>query len=291
MTRPMIRGVAAMIGLALAVCAPAAAARLKVVASFSVIGDMARNVGGNDIDLTVLVGPDSDAHVFQANALHARAVSAAQVFLANGRGLDAWAARLLRATGAHATLVTLSERVTARPGDPHAWNDARNAVIYVGAIRQALDAADPSHAQGFDERATAYAIRLRALDNDIRSGLALIPHGMRKVITTHDAFGFFGDAYGVRFLAPLGLSTENQPSARAVATLITQIRQERIRALFLENISDSRLMTQIARETHVRVGGKLYSDALSPKSGPAGTYLDMMSHNARLLTEAMAGGS
>lgn len=287
----MMRRAIAVLLLLVGSVAPASADRLKVIASFSVIADMAREVGGDDIDLTVLVGPDSDAHVYQANAEHARAVSTARVFLANGRGLDAWAQRLLKATGSRATLVTLSDHIKTRPGDPHAWNDARNAIVYVEAIRKAFAAASPAAATAFNSRAADYTARLRALDASIRQGFARVPPDGRKVITTHDAFGFFAEAYGLRFLAPMGLSTENQPSAKAVAALITQIRREKIRALFLENIADSRLITQIARETRVRIGGKLYSDALSPPGGPAGTYIDLMSHNARLLTEAMAGGS
>jgi zinc/manganese transport system substrate-binding protein len=287
----MMRWAFAILLVLVGLAAPASADRLKVIASFSVIADMAREVGGNDIDLTILVGPDSDAHVFQANAEHARAVSTAKVFLANGRGLDAWAQRLLKATGSRAMLVTLSDRIASRPGDPHAWNDARNAVIYVEAIRKVFAAASPAFTDAFNRRAANYTQRLRELDASIRQGFARVPPDGRKVITTHDAFGFFAEAYGLQFLAPIGLSTENQPSAKAVATLITQIRREKIRALFLENISDSRLITQIARETRVRIGGKLYSDALSPPAGPAGSYIELMRHNARLLTEAMAGGS
>jgi zinc/manganese transport system substrate-binding protein len=283
--------IAAIILAALMLVTPATAKPLRVVATFSVIGDMAREVGGDRIALQVLVGPDSDAHVFQANAEQAREVSGAQVLLANGRGLDAWAPRLLKATASRARLIVLSQRVVTRPGDPHAWNDVRNAIVYVEAIRKAFREAAPQDADAFDRNAAAYVGRLRDLDAAIRKGLERVPSARRKVITTHDAFGFFGEAYGVRFIAPLGLSTENQPSAKAVAALITQIRREKIRALFLENIADGRLMTQIARETGVRIGGKLYSDALSSPEGPATTYVDLMRHNAGVLTDAMAGGS
>lgn len=283
--------IAAILLAAMMLVAPATAKPLRVVATFSVIGDMAREVGGDQIALQVLVGPDSDAHVFQANAEQAREVSGAQVLLANGRGLDAWAPRLLKATASRARLIVLSQRVVTRPGDPHAWNDVRNAIVYVEAIRQAFREAAPQDADAFDRNAAAYVGRLRDLDAAIRKGLERVPSARRKVITTHDAFGFLGEAYGIRFIAPLGLSTENQPSAKAVAALITQIRREKIRALFLENIADGRLMTQIARETGVRIGGKLYSDALSSPEGPATTYVDLMRHNAGVLTDAMAGGS
>ncbi|MEQ1756436.1 MAG: zinc ABC transporter substrate-binding protein [Micropepsaceae bacterium] len=270
---------------------PCAAATLKVVASFSIIGDMTARVGGDDIDLTVLVGPDADVHVFQADPKRARAVASAQLFIANGRGLDAWASRLIKASGSKATLVNLTDAVTGRPGDPHAWQDVKNALAYVEALRLALATADPKKAFAYDQRASLLHAELLALERQVRTEFQLIPAVRRKAITTHDAFGFLGQAYGVEFIAPLGISTENQPSAKSVARLITQIRKERITAVFLENIADNRLISQIARETGIALGGRLYSDALSPASGPAASYICMMRHNVRLLTEAMAKGS
>lgn len=269
----------------------AMAAKLKVVASFSIVGDMTARIGGTDIDLTVLVGPDADAHVFQADPKNARAVAAAQLFIANGRGLDAWAARLIKASGSKARLVSLSAAVSSRPGDPHAWQDVHNAKLYADVIRLALATAEPKAAAAINQRAALYRSELETLDEQVRQRFSRIPPSRRKVITTHDAFGFLGDAYGVEFIAPLGISTESQPSAKAVARLITQIRRERITAVFLENIADNRLITQIARETGITMGGRLYSDALSPNNGPASSYISMMRQNVRLLTEAMAKGS
>ena len=270
---------------------PGFATGLKVVASFSILGDMTSQIGGSDIDLTVLVGPDADVHTFQATPAHARAVAAAQVFIANGRGLDAWSGHLLKSTGSRAQLVNLCDAIAERPGDPHAWHDVRNTIGYVARIRDALTHAAPAGKSGFDQRAAIFIAKLQKVDAEIRSGFDKVPREGRSVITTHDAFGFLGAAYGIRFIAPLGVSTENRPSAKAVAALITQIRRERIKALFLENISDGRLISQIARETGVSTGGKLYSDALSVTSGPAPDYISMIRHNAKLLTAAMAKGS
>ena len=280
-----------LLALAIATMAPARAEKLKVTASFSILGDLVQNVGGQYIDLTTLVGPDADAHVFQAAPQHARAVASAKVFFVNGRGFDDWAKRLLVSTGSHAKLVVVSAGLKKPSSDPHAWQDIANAIAYVRAIADALALADPAHAQDFAYNANGYAIKLHMLQSQIDTQMVLIPSRLRRVITTHDAFGYFGAAHEIKFIAPLGISTENQPSAKGVAALISQIKREKVKALFVENISDSRLITQIARETGVTLGGKLYSDALSAKSGPASTYISMMLHNAKLLTEAMSKGS
>lgn len=270
---------------------PATAGRLKVVATFSIVGDMVTRVGGEHVELAVLVHQDADAHDFKPGPGDARKVTAAAILFANGRGFDGWAARLVRATGGKARLVNVADAVSARPGDPHAWQDAANAILYVDAIEAALVGADPENAAHYRQAASAYRDELRALDADIRTALAAIPKERRRVITTHDAFGFFGAAYGIRFMAPLGMSTHAQASARSLAALVRQIRKERIQALFLENVTDDRMIRQVARETGARIGGALYSDALSAPSGPAGTYVAMMRHNTRLLTEAMSEGS
>ncbi len=271
--------------------APASAEKLKVVATFSILGDLTARIAGDRIELTVLVGPDSDAHVFQPTPMHARAVAKAKVFFTNGLGFDAWAERLMISTGSHAILVSTSPAHPAIPHDPHAWQDIRNAITYVENITLALISVDQANAGIYRANSSAYIRKLRALDSAIRSGFAKIPKDRRRVITTHDSFGYLGLAYDVTFIAPLGISTENQPSARGVASLIAQIRRERISAIFVENISDARLIRQIARETGFSIGGKLYSDALSKADGPAPTYMAMMQHNAKLLTAAMAKGS
>ena len=281
------------IALLMAIAAPAMAQRIKVVASFSILGDMAERVGGDRIELRTLAGPDSDAHMFEPTAADARAVAQAKLLLVNGLAFDTWAGRLAKASGSSAQIVVASHGVKALnrgTSDPHAWQDVRNALIYVANIADGLAAADPLNAEAYRTNATAYADELRRLDADIRAQLAVIPIARRRVISTHDAFAYFAAAYEVRFLAPLGTSTEEQASAKGVARLIAQIKREKVTAVFVENISDPRLIEQIARETGVKIGGKLYSDALSTKAGPAPTYVAMMRHNAKLLTAAMPQG-
>ena len=292
---PFIR--LAFIALALiGIAVPAVARPLEVVASFSIVGDMVQRVAGDRARVTTLVGPDADAHVFQAGPSEARVVASARLFFVNGLGYDGWTRRLLVSTGSKATLVTVSAGVNPLDrgkghADPHAWQDVTNAMIYVRNIAAALSAADPQNAAAYTASAKLYLGELESLDVSIRDGIRQVPQGSRRVITTHDAFGYFAQAYGVTFLAPLGISTEEQASAKGVAKLISQIRREKVRAVFVENISDARLITQIARETGTRVGGKLYSDALSSASGPAPSYAAMMRHNARLLTAAMSPAS
>lgn len=270
---------------------PARADRLKVVASFSILGDMVKHIGGDRIELSTLVGPEADAHVFQAAPQHARAVLAARLFVINGRGFDAWARRLAKSTGSRARVVEATASLGKTGHDPHAWQDVSKAMLYVRSIASAMVAADGVNAEYYSANASGYIRDLQILDAQIRAGFAGIPLAQRRVITTHDAFGYFGAAYGITFSAPLGLSTESQPSAKGVATLITQIRREKITALFVENISDARLLGQIARETGVVLGGKLYSDALSRPEGPAPDYISLMRHNAGLLTGAMSDAS
>lgn len=291
----------AIVALALAPCAAApraaAAAPLKIVASFSIIADLVRQIAGPRAQVTTLVGPGQDAHAFQPRPSDAQAIAAADLFVVNGLGFDAWAERLAKAAGARRPIVVAATAVRGRrvgPShamvDPHAWQDAANAKLYVAAIRDRLAAADPDGATQHAAAAAALLTRLDALDADIRTSLQPIPRGERKIVTSHDAFGYYGAAYGVDFLAPLGLAGDAEPSARALAGLIAQIRRERIRALFLEKIVRSSLLEQIARETGVRIGGTLYSDALSPADGPAATYEAMMRHNTAMIAAALARG-
>lgn len=303
----MMRATLLILCAVIAFASPAAAKKLEVVASFSILGDMVARVGGEDVTVTVLIGPNGDAHTFEPTPAHARSLASADIVFANGLGFEPWLDRLAKSANAKAKLVNVTKGVAARAfaggndhghnhshnhaQDPHAWQDARNALTYVTNIAQALAAKDPANAARYNARAQAYRKDLQALDTDIRASFTAIPKAERRVITSHDAFGYFGAAYGVTFLAPLGTSTEAHASAKGVARLITQIRREKIKAVFVENISDPRLIEQIARETGVKIGGKLYSDALSAKDGPAPDYLAMMRHNTRLLTAAMASGS
>ncbi len=303
----------AAVSLALPLLAGAAtpAAPLKVVASFSIIADLARNVGGDRVRITTLVGPNGDAHVYEPKPADAAALAQAQVILVNGLGLEGFLPRLIAASGTHAPVVELTRGVTPLPNagtgaghgshsdqgtrrdggryDPHAWQSVANAEIYVRNITRAFCTADAAGCDDYRERAAAYGQRLKALDNDIKARFAAIPAKRRTVITSHDAFNYFQHEYGLTFLAPEGVSTEAEPSAAGVAVLIRQVKASHASALFIENITNPKLIEQIARDTGVKVGGTLYSDALSPPSGPASTYMDMMRHNVKTITAAIDG--
>lgn len=292
----MMRVLACALVLLIATGPVPAAEKLKVVATFSILGDIASRIGGDAVDVKTLVGPDGDAHVYQATTADARAVAQAQIVVVNGLSFDDWAARLMTASGSKAALAVASTDVTPIIGghdhaDPHAWQDVRNVVAYVGAIERALTAADPIHAAIYSANALGYREELQKLDADIRAQLAAVPLAQRRAVTTHGSFAYFAAAYGVTFTSPLGTSTEEQASAKSLAALITGVRRNGIKALFLENAADPRLMRQVARETGVELGGTLYADALSTRDGPAPTYVGLMRHNLRLLTGAMAHGS
>jgi len=269
-----------------------AADRLNVVASFSILGDFARQIGGDKVDVTVLVGPDSDVHVYTPSPHDARDVGAAKLVIINGLGLEGWMPRLLQASASKAQVVTASQGITplkrGADADPHAWQSVKNAMIYVRNIRAALVAVDPADADVFKGNAERYLAALDALDREVHAAVDKIPPARRKVISTHNAFGYFGEAYGVQFIAPLGVSTETEPSARDLAEIVGQIKQAQIPAVFLENFNDDRLASRIATETGAKVGGTLYSDALSDQNGPAPTYIDMVRHNIKALTSALA---
>jgi zinc/manganese transport system substrate-binding protein len=283
-----------LVALALiVVTAPARAAdRLNVVASFSILGDLVRNVGGERVTVTTLVGPDGDVHVYVPTPADAKKIADARLLFVNGLGLEGWLPRLVQSAGNKATIVTATSGIAplklGSDADPHAWQSPLNAKIYVANIRDALVAADPADAEAFKSNAEAYLAKLDALDGEVRQAVAQIPENRRKVISTHRAFGYFAAAYGVAFVAPLGVSTESEASARDIAGIITQIRASKIPAVFLENISDPRLIRQIAAETGVRVGGTLYSDSLTGEKGDSPTYIDMVRHNIKALTSALS---
>ena len=266
--------------------------RLNVVASFSILGDFVRNVGGDRVDVTTLVGPNGDAHVYTPAPADAKRIADAKLVIVNGLGLEGWLPRLVRSAGSKAATVTATRGITPRKlgsdADPHAWQSVANAKIYVANIRDALAAADPAAAETYRANAASYLARLDALDREMRAAVAQIPPNRRKVISTHDAFGYLASAYGIEFIAPLGVSTESEASARDIARIITQIRTQKIPAVFLENISDSRLIRRISAETGARVGGTLYSDSLTNEKGDAPTYIDMVRHNIKALTSALA---
>jgi zinc/manganese transport system substrate-binding protein len=270
--------------------------RPRAVATFSILGDLVRNVGGERVELATLVGPNGDVHVYAPTPGDVKRIAAANIVFVNGLGLEGWIDRLIAASATRAPVVVASRGIGPRSGarsqdqavsDPHAWQSVANGKLYVGNIRDALIAVDAAGKAIFEANATTYLAKLDALDGEIKAAIAAIPPARRKVITAHSAFDYFGDAYGVAFIAPEGLSTEAEPSARAVARLIDQIRREKIPAAFMENITDPRLLQRIAAETGVRIGSELYSDALSPPDGPAATYIEMMRSNVRELTSAL----
>jgi zinc/manganese transport system substrate-binding protein len=286
----------ALLLLVLALARPALAEeRVAVVASFSILADMAAVIGGERVSVRTLVPPDGDAHVYQPTPADSRALAQAKLVVINGLGFEGWIDRLIAASGYRGLVVTASRGVSPLAGehgaaDPHAWQDARNGVLYVRAIADGLAEADPAGAGGYRARADVYAEQLAETDAWIRGELARIPPGRRRIITSHDAFGYFGRAYGVTFLAAQGVSSEYEPSAGDVAKLIRQIRGDKVKAVFVENLRDQRLIREIASETGAVVGGTVYSDALSPPGGPADGYLAMFRHNVTLFAAAMAGG-
>lgn len=274
---------------------PALAAPLNVVASFSVLGDMVETVGGDKINLKVLVGPDGDAHTFEPAPIDARNLHDADLVFMNGLHLESWMEKLVKASDTKADIVVASTGVVAREmnedgktiPDPHAWQDLANGAIYIRNIEAALSAADPADAATYHANAKTLLAHLAQLDKWTRAEIATVPATKRKVITTHDAFGYFGAAYGVTFLAPAGISTEAEATAGNLGRLVDQIKREKINALFIENMSDPRLMNTIARETGAKLGGELFSDALSPADGPAPSYPAMFENNVPKLVAAM----
>lgn len=288
----MTRRFAWLSALLILLAAPAMAAPpLKVVASFSILADMAREVGGDQVQVTALVGPDGDAHVYEPTPADARLVSRADLLVVNGLGYEGWFDRLFASAGGKAPVVVASTGIQPRTmaegegrvTDPHAWQDLANGRRYVANIAAALARVAPDRAAVFDSNARDYDRRLAELDAWVRSELGRIPREQRRVITSHDAFGYFGQAYGVALLAAAGVSTEAEPTARGVAALIRQMKTEAVRVVFVENMSDPRLVRQIARDAGGLVGGELYADALSPPDGPAPTYEAMFRYNTTTL--------
>jgi zinc/manganese transport system substrate-binding protein len=280
--------------LAALIASPSHAAEpLRAVASFSIIGDMASRVGGEFVAVTTLVGPGGDVHVYEPTPNDARQVAAADLVFVNGLGLEGWLPRLIDAARPHARIVTLTDGIDLLQApvggapDPHGWQSPTAAKRYIVNITSALVSADPAHADAFRRAAAAYLAELDALDGQIRQDLADLPAAQRRVITTHNAFRYFGRDYGVEFVAPVGLANDSEPSAGAIAQLIRQIRREHIKALFLENVSDRRLIDELAREANATVGPTLYPDALSRQDGPAPTYLLLIRHNAEALAASM----
>ncbi|WP_454702118.1 zinc ABC transporter substrate-binding protein AztC [Agrobacterium burrii] len=318
---------ASLLTLSPVLMAQASAAELKVVASFSIIADFAKNVGGDRVEITTLVGPDGDAHVYEPRPADAVAVSKANVVLVNGLEFEGFLKRLIDTSGTKAPVVELTKGVEplklseepaghAHPEaeeeeghdhkaeeaghdhdheghhhhgefDPHAWQSIKNAEIYVKNIAGAFCEVDKAGCATYTANSDAYIAKLAALNEKVKTEVAAIPPEKRVIITSHDAFGYFEHAYGLNFLAPEGISTESEASAADVAKLVDQVKHDKASAIFVENITDKRLIDQIASETGLKVGGTLYSDALSTADGPAATYIDMVNHNIQTIKAAV----
>ena len=267
--------------------------RLKIVASFSILGDMVQNVIGDHADLTTIVGPDADAHVYQPSVADARAVADADVIFVNGMGFETWSDTLIAESGTrasiHAATIGITPVEVEGEIDPHAWNSLLNGIVYVNNIAAVLSAKMPAHAEAIEQNRAAYVEQLRALDASTKETLATLPLEKRTVVTAHDAFGYLAHAYDMTFLAPIGVDTEAEPSAKELAILIEQLKSDGAAALFVENITSPALVQQIADETGLSIGGRLFSDALSERGGPATSYLAMFEHNLNTLLTALDG--
>ncbi|MDI3306935.1 MAG: zinc ABC transporter substrate-binding protein [Acetobacteraceae bacterium] len=303
MTLRLTRRAVLPLGAAL-LAAPAMHAQTRpvVVASFSILGDMVRQIAGDQVALRVLAGPGVDAHVFQPRPSEAEAIRGAALVVRNGFGFEPWLDRLLRSTGYRGPVATATQGITPRieagdrhghgkgAPDPHCWQDVRLAQSYARTIGEGLAEADPGRAAEWRKAAADYATRLAGLDAWVRERIATVPPERRLVITTHDAFAYFGAAYGVRFLAPQGIAPEGQPSAARVAALIRQIREAKASAVFIEGIGNQAVMERLAQDAGVSIRGRLFADTLSPPDGPAPTYEAMMRHNIDAMVPAMRGG-
>ena len=269
-----------------------ASAKIKVVSTFSILGDMVQNIGGNNIELTTLVGANGDGHVYEPTPADAKSVAAADVVFVNGLGFEGWIDRLVKASGYKGKVIIATKGIKDLKFegelDPHAWQDLSNGRIYIKNIKNALIDLDPKNSDLYKKNFIAYDKILESMDKSTKEKFADIPKKNRKVITSHDAFLYFGRAYGIDFRSPVGVTTESEPSAGELAALITEMREDEIKALFAENITDPRLIKQLAREVNAQIGGTLYSDALSDNSEPANTYINMFKYNVNELATILS---
>lgn len=273
----------------------AMAKTLNVVASFSVLGDMVQQVGGEHVHVDTLVGPDGDPHTFEPSPQDSVLLSKADVVVVNGLGLEGWLDRLVKASGFKGELVVASTGVKTHMieedgktvTDPHAWNSAANGALYAQNILAGVVKADPQDEAALNASGQSYIAQLKQIDDWAKSRFSAIPVTKRKVLTSHDAFGYFGRAYGVTFLAPQGLSSESEASAAAVGQLISQIKADGVHTWFMENQLDPRLVKQIASATGAQPGGELYPEALSAPGGVADSYVKMLRHNVEAIAKSM----
>lgn len=268
---------------------------VNTVASFSVLADIVKEVGGDHVKVKSLVGPDGDPHSFEPTPQDSQALTKADVVFVSGLGLEGWLDWLISASEYKGKVIVSSEGIETRSmeedgktiTDPHAWNSMKNGVVYANNVMNALIAADPEDAAYFRQRGSAYVAQLNKLDSWAAASFAAIPVAKRKVLTSHDAFGYFGQRYGVSFMSPVGFSTESEASASDVAKLIDQLKTEHIHSYFIENQTDPRLVKQIASATGAQPGGELYPEALTKKDGPAATYVAAFTHNVTAMVSSM----
>ena len=291
---PSLSTIATLVGATVISCISGACFaedRLKIVASFSILGDMVQQVVGEHADVTTIVGPDADAHVYQPSVADARAVADADVIFVNGLGFETWSETLIAESGTDASVhvATQGVKIVKVDGetDPHAWNSLSNGVVYVNNIAAVLSNKIPEKADVIETNRATYANTLMALDTSTKTKLSQLPAKKRTVVTAHDAFGYLADAYDMTFLAPVGIDTDAEPSAQELAVLIDQLKADGAAALFIENITSPALLQQIADETGLTIGGRLFSDALSERGGPATSYLAMFEHNLNTLLTAL----
>lgn len=291
---PSLSKIATLVGATVISCISGvcfAEDRLKIVASFSILGDMVQQVVGEHADVTTIVGPDADAHVYQPSVADARAVADADVIFVNGLGFETWSKTLIAESGTDASVHVATQGVkivkVGGETDPHAWNSLSNGVVYVNNIAAVLSNKIPEKADIIETNRATYANTLMALDASTKTKLSQLPAEKRTVVTAHDAFGYLADAYDMTFLAPVGIDTEAEPSAQELAVLIDQLKADGAAALFIENITSPALVQQIADETGLTIGGRLFSDALSERGGPATSYLAMFEHNLNTLLTAL----
>ena len=291
---PSLSKIATLVGATVISCISGACFaedRLKIVASFSILGDMVQQVVGEHANVTTIVGPDADAHVYQPSVADARAVADADVIFVNGLGFETWSETLIAESGTDASVhvATQGVKIVKVDGetDPHAWNSLSNGVVYVNNIAAVLSNKIPEKADIIETNRATYANTLMALDTSTKTKLSQLPAEKRTVVTAHDAFGYLADAYDMRFLAPVGIDTDAEPSAQELAVLIDQLKADSAAALFVENITSPALVQQIADETGLTIGGRLFSDALSERGGPATSYLAMFEHNLNTLLTAL----
>ena len=285
-----------LILLVLSVAGPAAAAdRIQVVASFSILGDMVRQVTGDLAEVTTIVGPDADAHVYEPSTSDAKAVAGADVIFVNGLGFETWSSTLIETSGGDAQVFVATDGVEPLlvdgEIDPHAWNALTNGMIYVQNIAAGMAKVDAANAATYSANADAYVEQLGKVHDNAVSEFSALPDERRTVVTAHDAFGYLEQAYGLTFLAPVGIDTDAEPSASDLANLIDHLNETGAGALFVENITSPALVEEISRETGLEIGGRLFSDALSEKGGPATSYVAMFEHNLRALITALQSGS